>query len=182
MERRKYLGLLAGSSPFLLFPNGIRSRKTEDTDPWLTHFKNRWGNSRTYCFEVFQAMPESGFDFRSTPETMSFGELFAHIGRGLDIYSEVLGAEIGEQTPEPKTREEVSTLLNAGFDHFAEVLDAQQAGTVYTRNHAFPDTEPWNDFSIFDIIMLGYNHTVHHIGQGTVYLRLKGITPPRYRF
>ena len=182
MHRRKSLELIAGFSPFLLFPSNSMATKNFDSYDWLKYFSVRWNNSRIYCFEVFDAMPLSDINYKTNPETMSFMKLFSHIGSGLNTYSEVLGGSSTGIEPEPKNRTTVSNYLDNAFAHFNNTLDEINIDDLYEIKHAKSDFEPWKEFSIFDIITLGYNHTIHHVAQATVYLRLKNIVPPRYRF
>ena len=39
-----------------------------------------------------------------------------------------------------------------------------------------------NTVSKFELFWGGFTHAAHHRGQAEVYLRLKGITPPPYKF
>jgi uncharacterized damage-inducible protein DinB len=34
----------------------------------------------------------------------------------------------------------------------------------------------------FELFWGGFTHAAHHRGQAEVYLRLKGVTPPSYKF
>ena len=173
---------MVGFSPFLLLPiNPAASKKIKSTE-WLKNFIVRWNNSRTYCFEVFHAMPLSDFNFRPNPNVMSFGKLFSHIASGLNTYAGVLDGSTSDSEADPIGRTEVSDYLDNAFTHFNKVMDEINLENLYIIKHAKADTEPWKEFSFFDIITLGYNHTTHHIGQATVYLRLKNIVPPKYRF
>ena len=182
MHRRKSLELIAGLSPFILLSSNPLESKKLDSSEWLKNFKVRWNNSQTYCFEVFDAMPLSDFNFKPNPDIMSFGHLFTHIGSGLNGFAGVLdGSDTGNE-PEPNNRTEVSDYLHNAFTHFNNALDKIILEDLYAIKHAKADVEPWRDFSTFDIITLGYNHTIHHIAQATVIIWLKNIVPPKYRF
>ena len=82
MNRRKSLGLIAGISPLLLFPNNQILDKNFDSSEWLKHFKFRWSNSRIYCFEIFNSMPLANYEYKPLEDSMSFMKLFTHIGSG----------------------------------------------------------------------------------------------------
>ena len=182
MNRRKSLELIAGFSTVPLLGRSPVAHEDLDSSEWLKNFTVRWDSSRTYCFEVFDAMPLSDFNFKPNPETMSFGKLFTHIGSGLHGFAGVLVESISDNEPEPNSKTIVSDYLGDAFTHFNNALDEIKLDDLYAIKHAKSDVEPWKEFSIFDIVTLGYNHTIHHIAQATVYLRLKGITPPKYRF
>ena len=127
-------------------------------------------------------MPLSEFNFKPHPEIMSFGKLFTHIGSSLNGYGEVLGGSASADEPDPIHRTEVYDYLQHAFNHFNYALDNANRDDLYKIKHAKADTDPWRDFTIFDIITLGYNHTIHHIAQATVFIRLNNIMPPKYRF
>lgn len=173
---------MAGLSPLLILPDSPVTAKSADNSVWLKHFKFRWGKSRTYCFEIFSAMPSKSFDFKPTRESMSFAKLFTHIASGLHGFAGVLDGSESDVEQESVNKEAVSDYLSDAFNHFNKALDNIDINHLYDIRHAKADVEPWKEFSIFDIISLGYNHTVHHIAQATVFIRLNGITPPKYRF
>ena len=182
MHRRKSLELIAGFSPFLLLSSNPPASKNLNSFEWLKNFKVRWNNSRTYCFEIFDAMPLSDFNFKPNPEIMPFGKLFTHIGSGLNVYAGVLDGSVSDNEPEPSNKTEVSTYVDNAFAHFNNALDEINVDDLYAIRHTKSKVDPWKEFSMFDIITLGYNHTIHHIAQATVYIRLKNIVPPKFRF
>ena len=100
----------------------------------------------------------------------------------MDGYASVLDGSDFVAEPKLTMKSEISDFLDKSFSHFSSSLDKINLNDLYKIKHPKSTVEPWKDFTIFDIISLGYNHTTHHIAQATVYLRLYGITPPKYRF
>ena len=180
MNRRKSIGLL-GLGSFFLSQNAYSFGQEIDPN-FIDLFLVRLDYNRIYTFEILEALPESKFEFQPKNEMMSFGKLFTHIGFSLDIYAGVFDGEIPKEEPENSIKEVKSEYLNRCFEHFETAYKSLNKNELYTKNHFYPDKEPWKEFSVFDIIILAYNHTVHHVGQATTYLRLNGITPPKYRF
>ena len=153
---------------------------------WMEGFKDafntRWEGLRTHTFEVFGAMPDRQFDFQPTKEVMSFAKLFSHIGHSLDIYAEILdGAEKIEE-PKSKEKETLIRYVQTRFERFEAAFYQLNTSDLYNPKHVMKTMDGEVSFSDYDILMLAYNHTVHHKGQATTYLRLQGITPPAYRF
>ncbi len=186
MDRRKSLTLLgtgaivlANSSFSPIFSTNEIELKQEKSK---VAFEKRWLGLRQHTFEVFDAMPEDQFDFQPTEEVMSYGNLFCHIGWSLDIYAEVLDGTMKIDKLESNDKNRVSDYLQSRFDRFEEAMDNAFGERLYLVDHHFSKTEPWKNFTNYDILMLSYNHAVHHKGQATTYLRLKGIAPPKYRF
>lgn len=49
------------------------------TDSLQTQLSRKWANSKTYSLKLAASMPEKDFDFKPTPEQMSFSEQLLHI-------------------------------------------------------------------------------------------------------
>ena len=180
MNRRKSIGLLGLGALFLT--QNIYSNNKDIQSDFFELFLVRLGYNRMYTFEILEAMPESKFDFQPNNEMMSFSKLFTHIGYSLDVYAGVFDGKIPNEEPESSINKVKSEYLNRCYERFETAYKSLNKNDIYTKNHFYPDKEPWKEFSVFDIIMLAYNHNVHHLGQATTYLRLNGITPPKYRF
>lgn len=127
-------------------------------------------------------MPETMLNFQPTSEMMSFSKLFTHIGFGLEVYAEKLDGEAPGEEPVTTEKQTLFKYLTGCFEHFNNAFKDVKESELYSNKHHFPEEEPWKDFSIADIILLAYNHTIHHRAQATTYLRLKEIVPPKYRF
>jgi uncharacterized damage-inducible protein DinB len=186
MDRRKSLGLLGAGVLFIANSSFSSIKSTNKIPTFQENFKGafekRWEGVRQHAFEVFDSMPGDQFDFKPTEDVMSFGNLFCHIGWSLDIYKEVLNGKSKFDKLETNDKNTVFGYLQSRFDGFEEAMDSVIGERLYLIDHHFSKTEPWMNFSNYDVLMLSYNHAVHHKGQATTYLRLKGIVPPRYRF
>lgn len=186
MDRRKSLGLL-GAGGLVLANSSFSSIASaveiaSQQEQFKGAFETRWQGMRQHTFEVFDAMPADRFEYQPTQEVMSYGVLFCHIGWSMDIYAEVLDGTPKIDKLESNDKNAVFAYLQSRFDRFEEALNAVPEENMYLKDHHFSNIEPWKNFSNFDILMLSYNHAVHHKGQATTYLRLIGIAPPQYRF
>ena len=186
MDRRKSLGLL-GTGAFIITNSSFSSiHSTKEILAFQENFKGafaeRWRGLHQHMFEVLDAMPVDQFGFQPTDEVMSYGNLFCHIGWSLDIYAEVLDGTSKIDKLETNDKKLASEYLQSRFERFEDAMDKVSGERLYLIDHHFSNTEPWKNFSNYDILMLSYNHAVHHKGQATTYLRLKGIVPPQYRF
>ena len=186
MNRRKTIGLL-GMGSLLLAQNAFpqASSVTGDTasdDNFMKAFSARWEGLRVHTFEVYEAMPDTQFGFRPTEDVMSFAKLFSHIGVSLDYYAEILDGTSHKEEIESVEKRVVLTYLQERFERFEDTLNQLKPSDLYNRKHSLGTRDGEIYFSNYDILMLAYNHTVHHKGQATTYLRLKDIVPPQYRF
>lgn len=183
MERRKSLKLMSGFAPMLFLPtNNTLISKKFDSSQILRMFSIRMKSIETYCYELFNSMPLSDFNFQPTTEIMSYGKLFTHIGNGLEVYSGVLDGSTAAKEPDSSNNSKVLAYLEKGFSHFNQALNKQIDKDLFSIDHQYADEAPWKEFSIAEILMLAYSHTTHHNAQASLYLRLKDITPPKYRF
>jgi uncharacterized damage-inducible protein DinB len=119
-------------------------------------------------------MPEASYSFKATEPEMSFGGQMNHIAAANGSYC---SAAIGTKNPIGKPADETKATaiknLTTAYDYcingLKEMTDAdlQKSGKRGTKFEAF-----WG----------GFTHAAHHRGQAEVYLRLKGVTPPQYKF
>ena len=186
MNRRKSLGLLGVGSLILAesaFPRGIPVKECTSQDyNFNKAFSERWEGLRLHTFEVYKAMPDTQFDFQPTPEIMSFAKLFSHIGVSMDYYTEILDGTPHEEEIKSIEKKAILTYLQERFDRFENALSKLNPMDLYSLKHKLNTRDGELYSSDYDILMLAYNHTVHHKGQATTYLRLKNIVPPQYRY
>jgi len=186
MDRRKSLGLI-GFGSILMAQNAFPSVATIAGDNnfeknFMSAFLKRWEGMRMHTFEVFEAMPDSQFGFQPTKEVKSFAKLCSHIGLSLDIYAEMIDGTPREEQIESVEKSVVLTTLQNQFERFENTMNSLNPDDVFTGIHKLDTRDGDIDFYDYDILMLAYNHSVHHKGQATTYLRLKEIAPPQYRF
>jgi uncharacterized damage-inducible protein DinB len=148
-----------------------------------------WKTTGEFTLAVANAMPESGYTFRPTPEEMSFGELMAHIAaanRGAcavasGLTAPALPAKIADWSKDSlKAEVDKGTAVQFLTDTFAfcnkavaEAPASRMDTVVGPADRKLTGSEWfWSYFT----------HTAHHRAQAEVYLRLKGIKPPDYEF
>ncbi|MBZ5859598.1 DinB family protein [Flavihumibacter profundi] len=140
-----------------------------------------WERAKAYTREYLDAMPESSYGLKPTPEMRSFAEQMLHL---TDANFNFLSAASGEKVPEGysdlekttnKSKENVTKLVMAGYDFainaIKKITPAQMGENVKL-------------FGRFDMtkgtaIAKAFEHQTHHRGQTTVYIRLAGAKPPQ---
>ena len=159
--------------------------QTANKDVLLKH----WKTSGEFTLAVADAMPADSYNFRATPEEMSFGELMAHIaaadrsacanasGLTAPPLASAIEAWTKGTTKIDVSKDSATTFLKDTFAFCAQAITEMPAGNadkvVGPANRNLTGTEwLWSYFT----------HTAHHRGQAEVYLRLKGIKPPSYTF
>ncbi len=137
-----------------------------------------WQTSKDLTLAVANAMPDDDYSFKATPAEMSFGEQMNHIAQADANYcSLAFGEKPTMEKPVDSNKATAIKNINAEFDYcisgIQKMTDADLTKTVMA--HGNPITK-------FELLWGGFTHTAHHRGQAEVYLRLKGITPPAYKF
>lgn len=150
-------------------------------DNFLKEYGERWEHSRQYLLAVAEAMPESAYGFKPTPEVMTFAEQLMHIALAMDWHAQTLlaGKELGYRVNSFKvgnrTKKEIMEVANRTFEEGAKVI------ADFDPAH-YEDRLMYGKLSRTkrQIFLLLSDHVTHHRGQMLMYLRLKGVTPPQY--
>ena len=137
-----------------------------------------WESSKSLSIAVADAMPAEAYSFKATDAEMSFGEQINHIAAANGSYcSAALGVKNPITKPEDSSKATAIKNLTASYDFCMgglAKLDDKNLQETLNRNGTV--------ISKFELFWGGFTHAAHHRGQTEVYLRLKGITPPAYKF
>ena len=148
-----------------------------------------WKTSGEFTIAVANAMPADGYTFRPNPEEMSYGQLMAHIaGVNLNACSNASGLtkpalapKIAAWSKDPqKVEVDKETAVQFLGDSFAFCNQAVAAMTPERMDTVVGP--PNRNLTGYEWLWAYFTHTAHHRGQAEVYLRVKGIKPPGYRF
>jgi uncharacterized damage-inducible protein DinB len=139
-----------------------------------------WQRAKTYTQAYLDAMPADGYSFKPTPEIRSFAQQMLHLAT--DNYGFAAFAS-GKQVPTEDTalektisptKEATTKVVMESYDFMISTLQnmtaAQMNELVKRRNG--------QEISRSNLFGKGFEHQTHHRGQTTIYLRLKGVTPP----
>ena len=149
-----------------------------------------WKTSGEFTVAVADAMPADGYNFRPNPDEMSFGQLMAHIAladlgacaNASGLPRPELPAKIAEWSSAKGTKPEVAKDTAVPFvkDTFA-FCDKAIAAMTPEKFDTVQGPAARN-LTGFEWLWGYFTHTAHHRGQAEVYLRVKGIKPPDYKF
>jgi Uncharacterized protein conserved in bacteria len=140
-----------------------------------------WERSKAYTKEYLDAMPESGYALKPTPEMRSFAEQVLHLA---DANYGFVSAATGTKSPfgqgeleksTDKSKANVTKLVLASYDF---VIDNVKKMTEAQLDET---TKLFGRFDMTKRMALAkdFEHQAHHRGQTTVYLRLAGVKPPQ---
>ena len=164
---------------FSLVPSPMFAQQHSFTKDYL----ERLENSRKYLILVAETMPEDKYDFRASPESLTFAENLMHIGYAIDWHSQSLlgGRESRDWKTDTiykvanKSKKEMIATIDKTFDESIELIKQ------------FDPTQFDDELDYFGLIrtkrqifLLLADHVTHHRAQMLVYMRLNGLVPPRY--
>jgi uncharacterized damage-inducible protein DinB len=145
----------------------------------LAPLKAQWDNTRALVEGIVAQVPEDLYDFRPTPEVRSFREQFTHL---IDENFRFMAQAAGEPPPmekgaieQMKGRDEILAALKASYDYGAKVwagMTDQTAMEMIPGRGGQPQLR-WAP------ILVQVIDNMNHYGNLVVYVRLKGMVPPR---
>ncbi len=140
-----------------------------------------WERAKAYTKEYLDAMPESGYALKPTPEMRSFAEQMLHL---TDANYTFGSAVTGEKSPvgrgesekaTDKSKENVTKLVLAGYDFVINGIKKMTPAQLSEKVKLFDRFEMTKATALGK----GFEHQTHHRGQTTVYIRLAGAKPPQ---
>jgi uncharacterized damage-inducible protein DinB len=140
-----------------------------------------WTRARDYTKEYLDAMPEEGINFKATPEIRTFAEQMLHLSsanynfaaRIFDVKNPVQDKKL-EQMDELKNKAALTKAVMESYDFMINTIKAQTDAKLNERLAFAGMNRPKSA-----LLAAAFEHQTHHRGQTTIYLRMKGVTPPR---
>ena len=145
---------------------------------FVADFDKHWSTAKILTLAIAEAMPPADYSFKPTAAQMSFGEQMIHIAESVNGYCAfVADAKPAAESPKATEKAEVLGRISSAFDYCTETVKGIRDGGLDqmhgTGKGRFDTREV-----LFGLLV----HLSHHRGQAEVYLRLKGITPPEYKW
>lgn len=164
------------------FNTPLLAQQKQDTQ-FIEDYLERWENSRKYLILIAETMPEEAYNFKLTPESLSFAENLMHIGFAIDWHTQSLlgGREARDYQTDTiykvsnKSKEEMIATINKTFEESIELIKQFDITHFNDKLDYFGLNR-----SKRQIFLLLADHVTHHRGQMLVSMRLNGLIPPRY--
>ncbi len=150
----------------------------------VNEFIKDWQISKQFTLAVAEKMPEADYSFKATAAEMSFGGLMMHIADS-SVYrfwqlSGVKPPYDLKQEGSKLSKAEIIDRLGKSFDYVIQVLPSltpeQWDKSLKVNWEGRPEATGR------EMALNMFVHVAHHRAQAEVYLRLKNIVPPTYRF
>ncbi|MFI5162728.1 MAG: DinB family protein [Sphingobacteriales bacterium] len=138
-----------------------------------------WQRAKAYAKTYLDAMPADGYSFKPTPEMRTFAAQMLHLADG--NYALVNGGSgkpnpLGKASAEKTIAQTKEATTKAVMESFDYVIGALQGMTQAQLQETIKFAG--KDLTRATVIDKAFEHQTHHMGQTTVYLRLKGVKPP----
>jgi uncharacterized damage-inducible protein DinB len=139
-----------------------------------------WKRAKVYTKAYLDAMPADGYTFKATPEIRTFAAQMLHLADANFYFASVAS---GKASPMGKLSAEKTVVQNKEATT-KTVMDSYDF--VISAIESIP-TEQMQDIVTAEgqkvpkglLLAKAFEHQTHHRGQATIYLRLKGVTPPQ---
>jgi len=167
---------------FTLLSFGKSERKVE-TSAKLDQIVADWERAKAYTQEYLNASTDEVINFKPTAEMRTFGQQMLHLSEANYQLSAAASGKTSpiewgalEKSDQHKTKAAVTKAVTESYDFViaaAKEMNEQKLGEMVKIFNFDMNRE-----AAFNKV---FEHQTHHRGQTTVYLRLKGITPPNER-
>jgi uncharacterized damage-inducible protein DinB len=146
---------------------------------YLKEFAKHLAISKQLTIDVANAMPADGYGFKPNPQEMGFGQLMAHIAEAnAGMVARVAGQKNTLVKPtDLANKEAVVAYLTDSFDNWQKLVNGLSDADL--EKLSGPEGR---QLTAREAMWSYFTHTAHHRGQAEVYLRVKNITPPTYKF
>ncbi len=152
-------------------------------EKFINDYLERLESSRKYLILVAETMPEDKYGFKASTESLSFAENLMHIGYAMDWHSQSL---LGGRESRDWKIDTVYKVANKSKKEMIDTIDKTFDATIKLMKQ-FDANQLEDTLDYFglnrtkrQIFLLLSDHITHHRGQMLVYMRLNGLTPPRY--
>lgn len=140
-----------------------------------------WERAKAYTKEYLDAMTDSGYALKPTPDMRSFAEQMLHL---TDANYAFAAAITGDKSPmgfgeaektADKSKTNVTRITMEGYDFVIAGVKKLTPAQLNEKMKLFDRFEMTKGVAVAKL----FEHQTHHRGQTTVYLRLAGIKPPQ---
>lgn len=176
---------LAAVFPLLLSFAGTLSTANAQSAALLTpdELIENWRTAKEFTLAVAEKMPEEDYFFKASPEEMTFAVLLMHIaGANVFRFEQLLGGKstVDATVLRQHPKADVIRYLTASFDYVLQALPKLTAAQLAAMYKVDWVGRP--QVTGRQLVLGMFTHVAHHRAQAEVYLRIKGIAPPAYRF
>jgi len=171
--------IVASVSTLLSF---VDSERKSTSNAKLDQMVADWERAKAYTQAYLNASTDEVVNFKPTPDMRTFGQQLLHLSEAnYNLASAATGKPSPitwgalEKSDQYKTKAAVTKAVMDSYDFViaaAKEMDEQKMSETVKLFDKF-------EMSRGAALSKTFEHQTHHRGQTTVYLRLKGLTPPQ---
>lgn len=146
-----------------------------------------WKRAKTGAQEYIDAMPDEAIGFRPTPEVFSFAVQWLHVASAMYVFASAVsgrenpydrskGGDPAERGDLQQSKAAMRQFVLDSYDFMIRAVEGLDVSKLDEPVKFFKMEMPRSL-----LLAKAMEHHAHHRGQTTVYLRLKGQTPPSER-
>lgn len=171
--------IVASVSTLLSF---VDSERNSTTSTKLDQTVADWERAKAYTKAYLDASNEDVVNFKPTPEMRSFAEQLLHLAEGNYAMTSAASGKANpitrgalEKSDQYKTKATLTKAVMDSYDFAIAAAKEMKEEKLGEKVKLFDRFEMTREVAL----MKAFEHQTHHRGQTTVYLRLKGLTPPQ---
>ena len=180
-----FLSFVSACSPSAFAQSNTEGAKGATDDkraPIVIETESNWKRARKWTLDYIDAMPENATSFKPTPEVRSFAEQMLHLAFWNYALAESIGGKANpygkkqetlEQRDEVKTKAALRKVVEESYNSLLAAVAGLDEAKMLEQVSIFNSKR-----TRLTILTYALDHQAHHRGQTTLYLRLKGLTPP----
>ncbi len=148
-------------------------------DPILMELEQEAGATR----RLLERVPEEKMSWKPAPKSMTLGQLALHLATTPGGVAQMATVDVFErpsfEQPEAKSRQELLDAFDGGLQQAKSILNEMDDARLMSTWTFQRDGKPVMQVPRIGILrMIMLNHSYHHRGQLTVYLRELGVPLP----
>ena len=162
--------------------NGAKKSVDDKRPPIIKETESQWKRAKKWTLDYIDAMPENAASFKPTAETRSFAEQMLHLAFWNYSTAETLGGKANPYGQKQETLEKRDDLkagaalrkvVEESYDNLLAAVAGLDEAKMLEQIPAFN-----MKLTRLTVLTYAFEHQTHHRGQATIYIRLKGVTPP----
>ncbi|WP_339924893.1 DinB family protein [uncultured Cyclobacterium sp.] len=142
-------------------------------------FPDVWKRSMDNSRKMAEAMPANLYDYKPTPEAMSFRDQILHIAGNISYLTATINGEkksfFEKEDTQSLDKDAIIAILDAANNYVLELIKETDKSQL-DEEIVFANENMTKE----NIFYLLRGHQTHHRAQCLVYLRLNGIKAPAY--
>ncbi len=173
---------IAVCSPSAFAQSDAKKSAEDKRPPIVRETESNWKRARKWTLDYIDAMPDSAMGFKPTPEIRSFAEQMLHLafwnyglGEAVSGKANPYGKnqESLEKRDDVKTKAALRKVVEESYDNLLGAIAGLDEAKMLEQVSFFN-----SKLTRLTALTIALDHQTHHRGQTTIYLRLKGVTPP----